>query len=198
MADAEEEKEEKEEKAEKKKKKKGKDENDEEVPASKKGGFLKKKKLLLIIIAVVVIGGGAGAFFFLKGGSDTAADEAQDATVEQTADARGKGAGSDTVGAVSNIKLEPFIVNLVDNSGTRYLKLTLNLELVSPGMVSEIERQDARIRDSVIVLLSSKSYAEIGTVEGKYQLRDEIVQRINQFVGGNGVKTAYFTEFVIQ
>jgi flagellar FliL protein len=50
----------------------------------------------------------------------------------------------------------------------------------------------------VIVLLSSKSYAEIGTVEGKYQLRDEIVQRINQFIGSNGVKTVYFTEFVIQ
>jgi flagellar FliL protein len=48
------------------------------------------------------------------------------------------------------------------------------------------------------VLLSSKSYAEIGSVEGKYQLRDEIVQRINQFIGGDGVKTAYFTEFVIQ
>ncbi len=205
MAEAEEEKEEKEEKKEKKKdKKKDKDKDGEDEAAkSKKGGLLKNKKLLIIIAAVVVIIGGGAAFMVLKGGSDVAEDGSE-AQTEQTAEAKSKSkskskseAGVESE-APSNIKLEPFIVNLVDNSGTRYLKLTLNLDLTSSAMVAKIKNHDARIRDSLIVLLSSKSYAEIGTVEGKYQLRDEIVQRINQFIGGKGVKTAYFTEFVIQ
>ncbi len=94
--------------------------------------------------------------------------------------------------------LDPFIVNLQDNVGTRYLKLTVQLELDSPSLQAEIESHLPKIRDAVIILLSSKSYADIGTVEGKYRLRDEIVQRVNKFLSGGRVKTAYFTDFVIQ
>jgi flagellar FliL protein len=46
--------------------------------------------------------------------------------------------------------------------------------------------------------LSSKSYSDIGTVEGKYKMRDEIVARVNQYLTNSKVSTAYFTEFVIQ
>ncbi len=223
MAEAEEEKEEKEDKKDKKDKKdKGKD-KDEEGAKGKKGGLLKNKKVLIIIAAVVVLGGG-GAFMFLKGDPPPEGAEG-DAHVEEVADSHGesKAKGKDeghgkpkakgdghggksnvsggsephlTVG--SNMKLAPFIVNLRDNSGRRYLKLSITLELASSSAAVDIDRMEAKIRDSIIVLLSSKTYADIGTVEGKYQLRDEVVLRINQFLDEKPVKTAYFTEFVIQ
>jgi len=101
-------------------------------------------------------------------------------------------------GSATIFNLDPFIVNLQDNSGTRYLKLTVNLELASPSAQAELNAQTTQIRDSLIILLSSKSYTDIGTVEGKYQMRDEIVSRVNQFLTKSKVKTAYFTEFVIQ
>ncbi|MEK7773663.1 MAG: flagellar basal body-associated FliL family protein, partial [Deltaproteobacteria bacterium] len=94
------------------------------------------------------------------------------------------------------LALDPFIVNLQDNSGTRYLKLTLSFEL--DGGPDEIAAQTVKVRDSLIVLLSSKSYADIGTVEGKYQMRDEIVVRVNQFLTKTKVKSVYFSDFVIQ
>ena len=211
MAEAEEEKEEKKDK--KDKKDKGKD---EEGAKPKKGGLLKNKKVLIIIGAVVVLGGGGGVFMLTKGGPPP--EGADDAHVEEVADAHGgkkedargakkkdahgkaesSGGGPGVLTVGSNMKLASFIVNLRDNSGRRYLKLSITLELASSSAATDIDRQEAKIRDSIIVLLSSKTYAEIGTVEGKYQLRDEVVLRINQFLEDKPVKTAYFTEFVIQ
>lgn len=179
-----------------------------EEAAPVKGGLLKNKKMLIIIIAAVVVIGGGAAFFLLKGGGDEGAVEdgghepkaEKHAPAKKKKDSGGHGeesAGGDHEGPTVHL-LKPFIVNLQDQSGGRYLKLTLNLELTSPEAVGSLKVNGPRIRDSIIILLSSKSYADIGTVEGKYKLRDEIVNRINQFLPDNSVRTAYFTEFVIQ
>lgn len=170
---------------------KEKDGHEEHAAAPKKKG----KGMLIGIIAVVVIAIGAAGLFFLKGKSGAKAQGSHNA--EAVADSAGGHDASDKKsGSIFN--LEPFIVNLQDNSGTRYLKLTINLELTSNTSSEELAAQTPQIRDSLIILLSSKGYSDIGTVEGKYQMRDEIVARVNQFLHKGKVKTAYFTEFVIQ
>ncbi|MBW7956327.1 MAG: flagellar basal body-associated FliL family protein [Deltaproteobacteria bacterium] len=157
------------------------DKKEEAAPKKKGNG------LVIGIVAVVLLAGVAGAYLVLsgsKGGEDSAKH-----AVETQAPEPAKG----TIFA-----LEPFIVNLQDNSGTRYLKLTVNLELPPGAMLNELSNQSTQIRDSLIILLSSKSYSDIGTVEGKYRMRDEIVARVNQYLTQSKVNTAYFTEFVIQ
>lgn len=165
------------------------------APAKKKG-----KGLLIIIVAVALAGLGAGGFLVFKSKSGPAQAHGQEA--QETHGSSGEEAPGEakhgSTGTGSIFSLEPFIVNLLDNSGTRYLKLTINLELNPNSNTGELTSQSAQIRDSLIILLSSKSYAEIGTVEGKYQMRDEIVARVNQFLAKSKVKTAYFTDFVIQ
>lgn len=168
-------------------------ENEKKEDAAPKKG----KGLMIGIIVAALAAAGGGWFFFLKDKAATA-----EAVAEAEAPEEGSQGGGDAHGAAqssggSMFSLEPFIVNLQDNSGTRYLKLTINLEL-SSASTSELVSQAARIRDSLIILLSSKSYSDIGTVEGKYQMRDEIIARVNQFLTKSKVKTAYFTEFVIQ
>lgn len=168
------------------------DKHEEDATVTKKKG----KGMLIGIIAAVIIVAGAGGFFFLKGKSGATA-EGGHGTEEVAASHNGSGEGSDKKsGSIFN--LDPFIVNLQDNSGTRYLKLTINLELAPGTSPEELTAQSPQIRDSLIILLSSKGYSDIGTVEGKYQMRDEIVARVNQFLNKGKVKTAYFTEFVIQ
>jgi flagellar FliL protein len=167
---------------------------EESTAAAKKG-----KGLLIAIIAVAILGAGAGAYFVFGGkeGAPAAAEghgAAAEASGHESAPAaHGEQPPKDTI-----FNLEPFIVNLLDNSGTRYLKLTVNLELTEGASSADLNAQSTQIRDSLIILLSSKSYTDIGTVEGKYLMRDEIVARVNQFLKKGKVKTAYFTEFVIQ
>ena len=169
-------------------------EKKEEATAPAKKG----KGLLIAIIAVAVIGMGVGAYLLL-GGKKASSGEGHGSEAEASA-TEGGGHGEGAAGGKNSgiFNLEPFIVNLQDNSGTRYLKLTVNLELTDGANAAELTAQTTQVRDSLIILLSSKSYSDIGTVEGKYLMRDEIVARINQFLTKGKVKTAYFTEFVIQ
>ncbi|MGC8938579.1 MAG: flagellar basal body-associated FliL family protein, partial [Thermodesulfovibrio sp.] len=73
----------------------------------------KKSKFLFLIIAIVLVGGAAGAYFFLldKG-------KGTEHTKSSTAESQGV-----------NFALEPFVVNLMDQGGTKYLKVTVQLEL---------------------------------------------------------------------
>lgn len=155
-------------------------------PVQKKG-----KGMLIGIIAAVVVVLGAGGFFAFKAMSSSGSEHGGE---QEEAPAHGGEKHPES----TLYDLDPFIVNLRDNSGTRYLKLTVSLEVASPEAAGELKASTARIRDSLIILLSSKSYADIGTAEGKYHLRDEVIARANQFVKEGTIKSAYFTEFVIQ
>ena len=93
--------------------------------------------------------------------------------------------------------LEPFIVNLFDERGVRYLKVRLDVE-VWDSTKEEMEKKNPKIRDSLIVLLSSKKYEEIGSLEGKARLREEILFRLNRILGEGKAREVYFTDFVVQ
>jgi len=55
-----------------------------------------------------------------------------------------------------NMPLEPFLVNLADKESRRYLKLKVELEVDNEKSLKELEKSLPRIRDALILLLSSK------------------------------------------
>jgi flagellar FliL protein len=89
-------------------------------------------------------------------------------------------------------------VNLADGPDIKYLKLTVKLELDRAEAVEELKNRTPALRDSILILLSSKESTALRTAQGKLQLRDEIVQRVNGLLPRPSVKTAYFLEFVLQ
>jgi flagellar FliL protein len=54
------------------------------------------------------------------------------------------------------------------------------------------------INDSLITLISSKSFEQINTAEGKEMLRLEIMDLVNSRLTEYHVIAIYFTEFVVQ
>jgi len=94
--------------------------------------------------------------------------------------------------------LEPFLVNLADTTETRFAKISINLESSDPDFQASAEEHVVQIRDSLLLLISSKHYGTIRTVEGKLELRDEILERVNALLGEGKATGAYFTEFVVQ
>jgi flagellar FliL protein len=161
------------------------DEKEEKLEGEEEGQEPKKKKgknlILIIIIAVAVLAGGAGAFFFFTKSSN----KAQKA--EETKAAEGV-----------TFALEPFVVNLSDPTGTRFLKVSLQLELAGPAVMEKAKAKTPQIRDAIITLLTSKTSDALISPEGKLQLKDEINIRINQVLGENSVKNVYLTDFVMQ
>lgn len=94
--------------------------------------------------------------------------------------------------------LEPFVVNLADPGRPRYAKIVVQLELDAEPAAGEIEGLKPKVRDSLIMLFSSKTSEEMTTVGGKETLRNEIIRRLNSLLTTGKVAEVYFTEFVVQ
>ena len=94
--------------------------------------------------------------------------------------------------------LEPFIVNLAKSGGNRFLKVTVSLEMSSPEARLGLKKNIQKVTDSILLLLSTKTFKDVYSVQGKFTLKGEITTRVNQFLTTGQVKGAYFTEFIIQ
>jgi flagellar FliL protein len=152
------------------------------------------KKLLIIIIAVAfVFMGMMGAGFFLLW-SKVSANAAP--TQTETLPSEEQAAEADELGPLYS--MGTLIVNLSDQGGKRYLRVTMELELGDVSMVEKVDKRIAQIRDSILMILPTKSYDDISTTAGKTALRDELIAKINSFFKTRPVTNLYFTEFVVQ
>ena len=94
--------------------------------------------------------------------------------------------------------LDTFIVNLADKGGTRYLRVTMDLELGNSDLEDELHKRLPQVRDSLLMILPSKRFEDISTVQGKTALRDEMLEALNGYLGQGKITNIYFKEFVVQ
>ncbi len=169
---------------------------DKKAPAPEKAEKKKGGKLKLIIMVLVVLGvlggGGFAAWkFFLQ--PKMAGDAAGNATAEEAGDSK---AEIEPGGQL--VTLDSFVVNLSDPMGRRYLKTTLDVEVANAAAAAELTAAMPKVKDTLLLLLSSKSFADISSMDKKIELKNDIVSRLNQIIGKNKVRNVYFTEFVVQ
>ena len=91
-----------------------------------------------------------------------------------------------------------FVVNLADPLGQRFIQLSLEAEVANEQVTQNLQRNMARIRDSIIMLLSSKSYADVATTESKILLKGEITDRMNGILGPGKVYQVFITDMKVQ
>jgi len=116
----------------------------------------------------------------------------------------GSSAGTKSAGgnggsvAPTLVPLAPFLVNLTGDQGQRYLRLVAQVEVRGELSKDELEKHLPEVRNRLIFLLSSKTFADIGSTQGKYDLQAEITKNINETLDGPFIKKTYFTEFIVQ
>jgi flagellar protein FliL len=177
-----------------------------QVEAAPEPAKTKKKKgglLLVGLIAALSLGGGGVAVALLlksRGGEHGAAKSAEEAAA---AEAHGEGGGEhgEAGSEVGVLSLEPFISNLADPEGDRYVKCTMRLVLDSRPAADKAKTDElsiTRIRDRILTLLSSKTFADVATPEGKEALRAQIRDGVGQVLAVGKVSEVYYTEFIVQ
>jgi flagellar FliL protein len=139
---------------------------------------------LAALMALVAGGGGAALWFELRPGAEPA--EARSQPIAKRPE----------VGAL--LALDPFIANLADEDGKRYLKTTIQLEFFARRVPDDANARIPQIRDLLLTLFTSKLFSEIRTPEGKALLRDEVMNRVNRALRRDLVKAVYFTEFIVE
>jgi flagellar FliL protein len=112
----------------------------------------------------------------------------------------GHGGGGESGKPPSTVlALEPFMINLADEGGKRYLKVTIAVDLREEPRKKALEERLPIARDSILLLLSSKTVKDVSTLEGKLALRDEIRRLVARTIGApERQPVIYFTDFFIQ
>jgi flagellar FliL protein len=148
----------------------------------KKGGLVKG---LLVIAVVLMVAGGGAAWWLMGAGSATASAEESEPTLES----RGV------------FGFEPFLVNLADQGGNRFLKATIQIVVESPEAAKHIEETPvvvSHLRSAILELLTQQSAPALVTPEGKTALKDAIKARTNPLLADQKVLDVLFSEFVVQ
>lgn len=104
------------------------------------------------------------------------------------------------------IALEPLLVNLADNGGSSYLRLSLTLQVVDAAAKKDsssnsgagADNASAAIRDIALVVLGRQSAEGMLAPGGKELLRVELKKALAQKDPGLNVKQIFFTDFLVQ
>ncbi|RMH40731.1 MAG: hypothetical protein D6689_12885 [Deltaproteobacteria bacterium] len=97
------------------------------------------------------------------------------------------------------VELEkPFVVNLNEPKGGRYLKVQLAVEVADSDAAADLKKREQLVRDDLLRYLSGLSVEQTMGEENKNTIHDQIVARIDDRLGKGRVKRVFFEEFVVQ
>ncbi len=165
----------------------------------------KPKNMLMIIIIVVlvfiiIVGGLVAAL--LMGDNEEPMQNTRQAQEKSKPKKRVSSSNMDDSRHLSEIgmlyPLDTFTVNLKSDSGRRFLKVAMSLELDGEELSLELDAKAPVLRDRIIRILTSKTLEEISSKKGKAKVSDQIIDTLNAMITDGHIRAIYFTEFVIQ
>ncbi len=181
---------------------KEKQENTDEKPPKPKKSI--KPKILMIIGAQVVLSI-AGFLFVTKFiAPDPAFQRAREEKKKEEAPAH--------VEVKREVyPIEDVVVNPAGTSGSRYLSVSIGVEMdavpqegggeghgAPAKTASPLDEKKLQLRDAMINILSSKTIEQLTNSAEKENIRTEITQAFNRILGEGKVHQIYFVEFVLQ
>jgi flagellar FliL protein len=184
-------------------------EENQEEEGEKKSSNKMLMIIIIVVLLLIVIIGGVAAFLLLSDDEEEAATTPAAPTAKTAPTpapvATTPSYTSTAVGPVRKLSeigvlypLDTFTVNLKSDSGRRYLKVTMDLELSNQELTAELDNKTAVIRDQIIRILTSKTLEEVTSRKGKDKLTQQIKDTLNAMLDGGQIQGVYFTEFVIQ
>jgi flagellar FliL protein len=96
------------------------------------------------------------------------------------------------------VEIKEFVVNIIGEDATHYVKASLTLELDKEAAVQEVGKRMPQIRDAILLLISNKTFTELQDTQGKNQVKAELKTKINSFLKTGSVNNIYLTDFVVQ
>ena len=181
----------------------------------------KKKKLPLLFIiipaALVVLGGGGGAAFFLMQPKPAAAEDGHGAEKkgghDKKADKKGGGHGGGgdaaadpSLGVIAEgpdgvtfFTLPDMVVNIQAADGRpTYLKLKLTLETKDAHVAEQLQGEMPRMQDMFQGFLRELRPEDLAGSAGSFQLRAEILRRVNLLAAPGKVDAVLIEEMLVQ
>ncbi len=167
---------------------KGKEQNKEPEEIQEKKPKRKMIRLIfvLVFLIVIVLVGGFFALRFgladgLLGGVFGSSETEEEAYREPT----------------YTYEMPEVVVNLAGER-RQFLSVKFYVGYDDAGLTEELERRRPEIRDAVLNILWDKTAEEIKTVQGKEQLRQELLDTINGMLRQGEIRGVFFWHVMIQ
>jgi len=177
---------------------------EEEAPQEKKSSNMLMIIIIVVLVLIIAIGGVVAVLMMGSDEEDVTASAPQVREKSVSNTQRSSSSRSDSMSSrkLQDIgilyPLDTFTVNLKSDSGRRYLKVTLSLELEGEELSLELDAKSPVLRDRIIRILTSKTLEEISSKKGKGKVESQIMDTLNAMISDGRIKGIYFTEFVIQ
>jgi flagellar FliL protein len=176
-----------------------------EAPGKKK---LPLKMLIIAGAAAVLVlgGGGTAAFVLMKPKPDAAAEHGKEKKKEKKDEKKKEGKEGDKGAAVVRegpdgvvfYTLPDVVVNMQTADGRpTFLKLKLTLELPDEGAVEELDPNMPRLQDMFQTFLRELRPEDLSGSQGSYQLRMEILRRVNLVIAPSKANAVLIEEMLI-
>jgi flagellar protein FliL len=94
--------------------------------------------------------------------------------------------------------LGEIIVNLSDAGQARYAKMSVAFELEDEKTLEEATKMDPLIRDIVVELFSGESSDKILSLPARNDLKNRIMERLNEHFAEGKVVQVFFTNVLVQ
>ena len=154
----------------------------------------KKKKPLILIIGVALIAvaaAGGGAWFFMRG--KNTAEAAETTKPEKKKDEK-------KLSERGLVKMDPFIVNLADEGGKRFLRASIQLVVENAKEAAEFAEKPVLAmgaRSAIVNALTTQTAESIGTPEGKEELRSLLKEKVSEALNIE-IVDVLLSDFVVQ
>lgn len=116
---------------------------------------------------------------------------------EPETDAHGAPADSGAATAAP-VLLNNLVLNPADSRGTRFLLVSVGLQLADAVTSEAFEARETEVRDRVLLVLGTKTIDQLVDMRARDAFRAEIADSVNALLGKHSVRNVYFPQFVIQ
>jgi flagellar protein FliL len=177
---------------------------DESAPPPAK----RSKKMLFIVLGAVVVSIVVGLVVGKLMFSHKASAEGEDAQAEHKEAPHKTEPGKPPV----FVNLDPFTVNLQSDSGAeQYLQAVATLRVTDEKTGEELKLYMPQIRHEILSIMAAKTAADVGSLDGRKKLAEEIRDVTNEVLGykpskrkkggddeDSPVMAVFFTQFIVQ
>jgi flagellar FliL protein len=170
----------------------------------------------------LLVGGGTGAAFVgpmvakKMGKSAPAAAAAADEHAtddeapadEHAADGEGEASAEESAGKEGEAKaegdgapvhlLENLVLNPAASGGSRFLLLSVAIEVGNAKAGEDFKTRDAELRDIILTSLGVKTVDDLTEIARREEFKTELKAAINAKFGKKAAKSLYFPQFVVQ
>lgn len=94
--------------------------------------------------------------------------------------------------------LDNMVLNPAESGGSRFLLISVALQLTSESALGTVKARDAALRDMVLGILGSLTVEDLTDIARRGDLRARIQVGVDSLAGARIVAAVYFPQFVIQ